>query len=101
MRLLFESPAELAGLLSRRANGFGGGTTGPLAGPWRGADDVDSGGEVTRTFETVTPGNDTRGCECDRGTGSGSSLGGFEGTPRTTRTVVWESGCDCCDSGRC
>jgi len=33
MRLLLDSPAELAGLLSRMANGFGSGTTGQLLVP--------------------------------------------------------------------
>jgi hypothetical protein len=105
MRLLFESPAELAGLLSRSANGFRGGAAGPLPGPRRGAadvgGDVDSGVEVTRIFETVTPVDNTRGRCCGRRTGSGSSLEGFEGTPRTTRTVVGDPGWDCrgCRSG--
>jgi hypothetical protein len=39
MRLLVESPAELAGLLSRSANGLRGGKTTPLPEDSRSADD--------------------------------------------------------------
>jgi hypothetical protein len=39
MRMLLESPAKLAGLLSRIANGRRGGTTPLLPGAWQSADD--------------------------------------------------------------
>jgi hypothetical protein len=100
MRLLLESPAELAGLLSRSANGFRGGTTMPLPEAWRSADrGLGTDGGVRWMFETVTPTAGGRDRVRGRGTGSGSSLEYFTAVLRTTRTVVWESSCGwrrCC-----